>query len=112
MSMDTVCVLDVCIEHAIVSPTSLLSAQLSENCTLVQRLTGPFWMEVVGAVVEDLGPSTPSVLFDSVDQTFVLGYRKRDLFRWWRPFCDICIFCLDVGCRRVVLRCRVFGGGE
>ena len=78
----------------------------------MQRLAGPFWMKVIVAVVEDLGSSTPSILLDSVEQTFVLVSRKLDLFRW-RAFCGICFFCLNVGCRRgVVLRYRVFAGGE
>ena len=113
--MDTVCVC-VCVcawytGHAMVSPMSLLLAQLSEDCTLVQRWTGPFWMKVIVSVVENLGPSTPSILLDSVEQIFALGSRKWDLLRW-RSFCDICFFCLDVGCRRVVLRYRVSGRGE
>ena len=78
----------------------------------MQRLAGPFWMKVIVAVVEDLGPSTTSILLDSVEQTFVLVSRKWNLFRW-RAFCGICFFCLDVGCRRwVVLRYRVSAGVE
>ena len=97
--------------HTIVSPLSLFT-QLFEDCTLVQRLTGPFWMKVIVTVVEDSGTSTPPILFNSVEQTCVLISRKWDLFRW-RPFYGICFFCLDVSCRRrVVLRYRVSGGGE
>ena len=46
---------------------SLLLAQLSEDCTLVQGLTGPFWVKVIVTVAEDLGPSTPSIMLDSVE---------------------------------------------
>ena len=46
----------------------------------MQRSTGPFWMKVTDTVIEDFGPSTPSILLDSVEQTCVLVSRKWDLF--------------------------------
>ena len=48
----------------------------------MQRLTGPFWMNVIITVMENLGPSTQSILLDSVEQTCVLVSRKWDFLRW------------------------------
>ena len=65
-------------------------------------------MKVIVGVVKYLGPLTPFIMLDSVEQR-VLVSGKLELFQW-RLFCGICFFCLDVGCRRVVLRYRVSGG--
>ena len=62
-------------------------------------------MKVIVGVVKYLGPLTPFIMLDSVEQR-VLVSGKLELFQW-RLFCGICFFCLDVGCRRVVLRYRV-----
>ena len=62
-------------------------------------------MKVIVGVVKYLGPLTPFIMLDSVEQR-VLVSGKLELFQW-RLFCGICFFCLDVGCRRVVLRYQV-----